>query len=98
MKFSRTLAHSVSTIAVVTGLAASSTAIAQTTTAATGQSTQTTTVQQTAPDAAPATSTLDEGTAGPANEIVVTGIRASLNRAIDIKRNSAGVVDAISAE
>ncbi len=97
-KFSRTLAHSVSTIAVVTGLAASSTAIAQTNTAATGQSTQTTTVQQTAPDAAPATSTLDEGTAGPANEIVVTGIRASLNRAIDIKRNSAGVVDAISAE
>ena len=97
-KFSRTLAHSVSTIAVVTGLAASSTAIAQTNTAATSQSTQTTTAQQTAPDAAPATSTLDEGTAGPANEIVVTGIRASLNRAIDIKRNSAGVVDAISAE
>ncbi|WP_116091979.1 TonB-dependent receptor [Sphingomonas crusticola] len=33
-----------------------------------------------------------------ADEIVVTGIRASLNRAIDIKRNSSGVVDAISAE
>ncbi len=32
------------------------------------------------------------------DEIVVTGIRASLDRAIDIKRNSAGVVDAISAE
>ncbi|WP_420138425.1 TonB-dependent receptor [Sphingomonas sp.] len=32
------------------------------------------------------------------DEVVVTGIRASLNRAIDIKRNSAGVVDAISAE
>ncbi|MFC3581509.1 TonB-dependent receptor [Sphingomonas hylomeconis] len=31
-------------------------------------------------------------------DIVVTGIRASLNRAIDIKRTSAGVVDAISAE
>ncbi|PTS83181.1 TonB-dependent receptor [Sphingomonas sp. HMWF008] len=31
-------------------------------------------------------------------DIVVTGIRASLDRAIDIKRNSAGVVDAISAE
>jgi TonB-dependent receptor len=31
-------------------------------------------------------------------EIVVTGIRASLDRAIDIKRNSNGVVDAISAE
>ena len=98
MKFSRTLAHSVSTIAVVTGLAASSTAIAQTTTAATGQSTQTTTVQQTVPDRVPAASTPDDAAAGPANEIVVTGIRASLNRAIDIKRNSAGVVDAISAE
>ncbi|RYD19379.1 MAG: TonB-dependent receptor, partial [Lysobacteraceae bacterium] len=30
--------------------------------------------------------------------MVVTGVRASLNRAIDIKRSSAGVVDAISAE
>ena len=40
-------------------------------------------------------------TADPATQsedIVVTGIRASLDRAIDIKRNSAGVVDAISAE
>ncbi|MBU1345601.1 MAG: TonB-dependent receptor [Alphaproteobacteria bacterium] len=31
-------------------------------------------------------------------EIIVTGIRASLDRAIDVKRNSSGVVDAISAE
>lgn len=31
-------------------------------------------------------------------EIVVTGIRASLNAASDIKRNAQGVVDAISAE
>lgn len=31
-------------------------------------------------------------------EIVVTGIRASLERSMDIKRDSAGVVDAISAE
>jgi TonB-dependent receptor len=31
-------------------------------------------------------------------EIIVTGVRASLDRAIDIKRNSNGVVDAISAE
>ena len=31
-------------------------------------------------------------------EVVVTGIRASLDRAMDIKRDSAGVVDAISAE
>jgi TonB-dependent receptor len=31
-------------------------------------------------------------------EIVITGIRGSLNRAMDIKRTSKGVVDAISAE
>ena len=31
-------------------------------------------------------------------EIVTTGIRSSLNRAMDIKRTSSGVVDAISAE
>jgi TonB-dependent receptor len=36
--------------------------------------------------------------AGAEDQIIVTGIRASLDRAIDIKRNSAGVVDAISAE
>lgn len=33
-----------------------------------------------------------------AEEIVVTGIKASLQQAMDIKRDSAGVVDAISAE
>ena len=32
------------------------------------------------------------------SEIIVTGVRASLDRAIDIKRNASGVVDAISAE
>ena len=32
------------------------------------------------------------------NEIVVTGIRASLEQAMDIKRDATGVVDAISAE
>lgn len=31
-------------------------------------------------------------------EVIVTGIRASLERSMDIKRESAGVVDAISAE
>ncbi|MBT8115889.1 MAG: hypothetical protein KJP04_10920, partial [Arenicella sp.] len=31
-------------------------------------------------------------------EIVVTGIRASLTRSVDQKRNASGVVDAISAE
>ncbi|QZH75702.1 MAG: TonB-dependent receptor [Erythrobacter sp.] len=34
----------------------------------------------------------------PDNSIVVTGVRASLDRAIDLKRNSSGVVDGISAE
>ncbi|WP_082474772.1 TonB-dependent receptor [Sphingomonas sp. Leaf343] len=48
-----------------------------------------TAVQPTGQDPADATQDAD---------IVVTGIRASLDRAIDIKRNSAGVVDAISAE
>ncbi len=32
------------------------------------------------------------------NEIVVTGIRASLQKSLDVKRNSDGIVDAISAE
>jgi TonB-dependent receptor len=32
------------------------------------------------------------------DEIVVTGVRASLERAMDIKRESSGVVDAVSAE
>src|SRR5690606_11420690 len=31
-------------------------------------------------------------------EVTVTGIRASLERAMDVKRESPGVVDAISAE
>src|SRR5690606_27316320 len=32
------------------------------------------------------------------NVIIVSGVRASLERAMDIKRDSSGVVDAISAE
>src|SRR5690606_31506525 len=35
---------------------------------------------------------------GPIEEVIVTGIRASLERAMDIKREASGVVDAISAE
>src|SRR5258706_2422182 len=35
---------------------------------------------------------------GPVDDIVVTGIRASLRQSLDIKRDSQGVVDAISAE
>ncbi len=55
------------------------------------------------PTTAPEESTTvrtDAVTPSPADgeEIVVTGIRASLERAMDIKRESQGVVDAISAE
>jgi TonB-dependent receptor len=62
-------------------------------------------------DTAPNTATADQtgggtsqsGGAGAAasevdGEIVVTGVRASLERARDIKRTSSGVVDAVSAE
>ena len=35
---------------------------------------------------------------GPVDEIIVTGIRASLDRAQDLKRSSDGIVDGISAE
>lgn len=49
---------------------------------------------QTAP-AAPATTTAPEG---ELEEVVVTGLRASLETAMDVKRDAVGVVDAISAE
>lgn len=39
-----------------------------------------------------------EGSATTLDTVVVTGIRGSLNQAMNIKRDSAGVVDAISAE
>jgi TonB-dependent receptor len=100
MKFPRALAYSVSTIAVVACFATTATAQTATTPAVPGTQT-TTTVQQTAPGTAPVADSLSAGPGspdGPTDEIVVTGIRASLGRAIDIKRNSAGVVDAISAE
>jgi TonB-dependent receptor len=48
--------------------------------------------------ATPSLASAQEAAATDSEEIVVTGVRASLDRAIDIKRNSNGVVDAISAE
>jgi TonB-dependent receptor len=42
--------------------------------------------------------TVDDGSVDPGEDIVVTGIRASLQAAVDIKRDGQGVVDAISAE
>lgn len=40
----------------------------------------------------------DGNASASGDEIVVTGVRASLDRAINIKRTSSGIVDAISAE
>ena len=42
--------------------------------------------------------TSTSATTAPETEIIVTGVRASLDRSIDLKRNAAGVVDGISAE
>ena len=84
-RFLVTLGRSTSGLALAAGFAlpaAAQTAPADTTASA-----------QTAPSpGAPAEVATED------QDIVVTGIRASLNRAIDIKRTSAGVVDAISAE
>jgi TonB-dependent receptor len=77
--------RSASVIAIATGLALPAAAFAQTS------------------DAAPATDTGAQVGAAAATpdatqDIVVTGIRASLERSIAIKRDSTGIVDAISAE
>lgn len=45
----------------------------------------------------PEASTANRG-AATVSEVVVTGLRGSLQRNLDIKRNSSGIVDAISAE
>jgi TonB-dependent receptor len=49
-----------------------------------------------AADAAPADS--NTNSTDTLQEVVVTGIRASLQKSLDVKRDSAGIVDAISAE
>ncbi|WP_223797503.1 TonB-dependent receptor [Sphingomonas nostoxanthinifaciens] len=51
-----------------------------------------------APGAAQSNQTIAQQTSAGAEEIIVTGLRGSLQRNLDIKRNSVGVVDAISAE
>ena len=45
-----------------------------------------------------ANATAADAPANGADEIVITGIRASLRQSLEIKRNAQGVVDAISAE
>src|SRR5271167_1875226 len=61
-----------------------------------GASTLTLTALTTPADAAPADSAATSDS--ELNEIVVTGIRASLQKSLDIKKDSDGIVDAISAE
>ena len=86
------LVRSASFIAIATGLALPHVAFAQTDTAAAPAPDATPAAQQGTPAAD------DSGQANVNSDIVVTGIRASLERSIEIKRNSFGVVDAISAE
>jgi len=80
----RTLRISASALALAVGLAAPGVAAAQAQ------------PQTAAPDAAPPAPADDQAAAS--GDIVVTGVRASLERSIAIKRNSNGIVDAISAE
>ena len=46
----------------------------------------------------PATAAATQTNSDQLEEVVVTGLRASLQQSLDIKRNSDGIVDAISAE
>lgn len=80
----RTLRISASALALAVGLATPGVAAAQAQ------------PQTAAPDAAPPAPADDQAASG--GDIVVTGVRASLERSIAIKRNSNGIVDAISAE
>jgi len=79
------LARTTSALAVVAGLIVPGVAMAQTASPAS--------------DAQPSTASAAAAPEAPlSDEVVVTGIRASLERSIAIKRNSTGVVDAISSE
>ncbi|MGN6374579.1 MAG: TonB-dependent receptor plug domain-containing protein, partial [Sphingomonas sp.] len=82
------LVRSASFIAIATGLALPHAALAQDTPAA----------QDATPAPGPAGQSATPADQSVSGDIVVTGIRASLERSIEIKRNSFGVVDAISAE
>jgi TonB-dependent receptor len=91
LRLSPALARSASAFAIATILAMPASAQ---TAGATATDAQPTAV-------APATATPTPAAAADAdlsNEVVVTGIRASLERSIAIKRDSTGIVDAISSE
>ncbi len=106
---SSALARSASMVAVATCLAVSGPAWGQAQTGAEATNAQPTsppgsTTDQTAtagqltsPQTAPSSEST-RAAQGASDEIIVTGVRASLERSIAIKRNSTGIVDAISAE
>ena len=105
IKLSGILVRSVSAIALTAGFTAPSRLLAQAATQlgatppsdpqqGTPQAGSASEAPQTEPGAAATNAVPD----ADASDIVVTGVRASLERSIAIKRNSFGVVDAISAE
>ncbi|RZF63471.1 TonB-dependent receptor [Sphingomonas populi] len=93
---SSSLARTTSTIALAIGLMLPAGALAQT--APTGPGAEATNAQPAATDMASTQAQASPPSAATADDIVVTGIRASLERSISIKRNSTGIVDAISSE
>ncbi|MEG3082179.1 TonB-dependent receptor [Sphingomonas sp. PB2P12] len=104
---SSALARSASVVALATCLTVSGPAFGQTQTGAEATNAQPTTAPGTSADPTTAAGQLTTPAAAPSSEsaqapagdeIVVTGVRASLERSIAIKRNSTGIVDAISAE
>lgn len=91
--------RSASVIAIATGLALPAAAFAQDTQAQSAQGTpQAGVTAGQVGDTALTTASPTDAQPASGQEIVVTGVRASLERSIAIKRNSYGVVDAISAE
>ncbi|NIJ29665.1 TonB-dependent receptor [Sphingomonas insulae] len=107
MKLSAALVRSTSMLGLAAGLAMATGVAAQTVPAdAQASTTAPADPQQGTPQADTTSQSATPGQASPTNavpdtgpeEIVVTGVRASLERSIAIKRESFGVVDAISAE
>jgi len=95
------LAWSASIVAIATGLALPQSAAAQDSSVSAQQGTPHADTAPATPareTGATATNSVPDTAAAAADDIVVTGVRASLERSIAIKRNSTGIVDAISAE
>jgi TonB-dependent receptor len=93
------LVWSASIVAIATGLILPQIASAQDSSVSAQQGTpQADTAAATPAPEKGATATNGVPDTAAADDIVVTGVRASLERSIAIKRNSTGIVDAISAE